>query len=110
MKVSHKTNGWAPDRTDPEWAERVEREAERITDQTEARWLKARARLERAKIKLQEAEERGAAERRLGRLREVVAARLAEMQATERLMRGTPAGSQNRGSGAHRGVARGEVL
>lgn len=110
MKIVHKTHGYAPDRTDPAWAERVEREAMRTTDQAEARWRKAQRRLEKAQARLDAALERHAAADRIARLRAEVADRLAEFQATERLMRMTPAGSQHRGKGSHRGVSRGEVL
>lgn len=110
MKVPHKINGWSPDRTDPRWAERVEREAEATTNQAQARWEKAQRRFAKARFTLDAAELNGAAEARLTKLRELVADRLAELQATERMMRSTLAGSQNRGKGSHRGVARGEVL
>lgn len=107
MKMVHKTHGWVPDRTDPEWAERVEREAERTTDQTEARHRKAQERLERAIEKARSAEARveGASRtRKVKRLWDAVEERRAELLALERLMTRTGANSQQRGRGAHRGV------
>ena len=42
MRIQHKVNhGWAPNRNDPEWEERVEREAKATNDATEPAWRKA---------------------------------------------------------------------
>lgn len=109
VKISHNTHGWAPDYTDPAWAERTEREAERVTDQTEVRWHKAQRRLARAIEKAEAGQRAKVAERRQHRLWEAVEARRAELLAIEKLMTQSPAGSQHRGTPAHRGVARGRA-
>jgi hypothetical protein len=111
MKLVHNTRGWKPDRTDSVWAERVEREAERITDQTEARWHKAQRRLARAIEKAEAAEQTALlGPTRLRRLWQAVDVRRGELLAIERLMTQSPAGSQHRGKGSHRGVSTGEAL
>lgn len=107
MKLGHKLNGWAPDRTDPEWADRVEREAERTTNAAEARHRKAQERLERAVAKAKAAEaaqEAGRRTRRVESLWAEVERRRDELRALESIANRSPAGSQNRGSGSHRGV------
>lgn len=110
MKIKHNTRGWNPDRTDPVWAEKVEREAERITDQTEQRWHKAQERLRRACERAEtESHRRKPDPKKVARLWAAVDARRAELREVERAMRSSPAGSQNRGKGSHRGVARGEA-
>lgn len=108
MKIAHKTHGWTPDTTDPMWAERVEREAERTTDQTEARWHKAQRRLARAVEKAEAATQAHPTRRQ--RLWDVVDARRAELAALERLMTQSPAGSQHRGTPAYRGIGIGKPL
>jgi len=111
VKRAHKTNGFAADRTDPDWAERVEIEAERHTDQAEHRYKKAAARLERAELKLTEARARpDSSPRKRDRLTEIVEARRLELRNIHRQMRHSPAGSQNRGKGSYRGVPNSEVL
>lgn len=111
MKIPHKTHGWAPDRTDPAWAERVEREAERIADQAEARWRKAQRRLANAEAKARLAESTArVSPKRIERLWAVVEERRQELKQCERLMNKSPAGSEHRGVGSHRGVSRGEVF
>lgn len=104
MKIRHNARGWAPDRTDPEWAARVEREAEQHTARAEAAWWKAKRRLERAEVKAEDGARQNVGGRRLERLWQAVADRRADLLALERVMRASPAGSKNRGKGSHRGV------
>lgn len=106
MKIHHKPR--YVDRTDPEWAERVEREAEVTTAQAAARWQKAHIRLERAisaalvhASSLDEATTRRARERW-----EIVERRRDELRSIEALAQRSPAGSQNRGAGSFRGQPR----
>lgn len=111
MKIPHKPRALATDRTDPAWAERVEREAEQHTARTEAAWHKAQRRLERALVKARDADQRpDASPRKKATLWQIVEKRRDELKAIERLARATPAGSQNRGRGSYRGVSTGEAL
>lgn len=110
MKIEHKLNGYAPDRTDPHWAEKVEREAEAITDQAARRYAKAQERLERAEAKLQRETTRKKPDRKLlRRLTDAVEARRQELADLHRQMTATSAASTNRGRKSFRGVTRGEV-
>lgn len=106
MKIPHKVNhGYTSDRTDPRWAERVEREAEVTTAQAEREYAKAAERLARAEAKAQGEERKPKPDRkRVARLWAVVVARREELLALQRLTQASPAGAQNRGKGAHRGV------
>ena len=108
MKISHNWNGFAPDRTDPAWAERVEREARRTTDAAEAdaarlaeRLARAERRLGQARAKLRANSGTRAARRKLAQ--EVEQRRL-ELVAVHDEMRRSPAGSQHRGRGSYRSV------
>lgn len=112
MKITHKTHGWTPGRpVDPEWAERVEREAEQHTARTEAAWRKAKRRLERA-IKKAEAAQVGETwgrAKEIAALWRIVAQRREELKAIERMANQTSAGSEHRGKGSYRGVTRGDA-
>lgn len=112
MKLRHKINhGWAPDRTDPAWAERVEREAERTTDATEHAYRKAEERLDRAlrRVNVEQARKKPDP-KKVKRLWAAVTARQQELANLHALMRASPAGSQHRGKGSYRGVGTGEPL
>lgn len=107
MKIPHKTHGWSPTSTDPVWAERVEHEAERTTSAAAARYRKAQERLVRAVKKAEAAEARvdtGRQTRRVKSLWDEVERRREELRTLERIVNRSPAGSQNRGRGSHRGV------
>lgn len=112
MKIRHKINhGWAPDRTNPEWAERVEREAEAATDRAEQRVTKARERLERATHRAESEERRKRPDhKRIKRLWHAVEGRRQELLEAQRIAQASPAGSQHRGRGSYRGVNTGEAL
>lgn len=117
MKLSHNWRGWGPDRTAPDWAARVEAEAQRTTDATAAEDAKRADRIARAEARVAAAMEklaRARTEKRrqsdVRRLALAVEARRAELIAIHREMQATPAGSQHRGKGSHRGVPRSEVL
>lgn len=108
MKITHNTNGWSPDHTDPEWASRVEREAIAHTARTEAAWRKAERRHARAVMKAEAADANPAiGSTRKARMWQAVGDRLDELRAIEALMTWTPAGSQHRGTPAYRGVGTG---
>lgn len=106
MRIRHKLNhGWAPNRVDPDWANRVEREATAQTDATERAWHAAHRRLEKA-------QQRRA---RLASLPTVTPSRLAvadflieqrrqELLALERLMTSHAAPSRARGRKSFRPV------
>lgn len=105
MKITHKINhGWAPDQTDPAWATRVERDAERQTDSRERAYLKAKTKLARAEQRLTRARTSGTPIVNLGRLVRLIEERRAELEQLARLMQQTPAGSQHRGVGSYRGI------
>lgn len=111
MKMHHNTRGWNPDRTDPVWAERVEREAEVTTDATERRHHKAQERLARAVARAEAEQSRKKPDRKkVKSLWAAVESRRQELQAIERVMTRSPAGSQHRGTVAYRGVSRGGTL
>lgn len=111
MKIAHNWHGFSPDRTDPAWAERVEREAEVTTNRAERTWEKAQERLARATARAEREAQKPKPDRRLvKRLWALVAARRDDLKQIERLANQSPAGSQNRGQGSHRGVATGEAL
>jgi hypothetical protein len=108
----HKINhGWSPDRTDPDWAERVEREAEMHTAKAERMYRAAERRLARALGKAHaveaKAETKPSLKAHAERMWAEVEARRDELKALERLLKFTPAGSQHRGRGSHRGVPNG---
>jgi len=117
MKISHHWHGWSPDHLDPTWAQRVDDEAEE-TSSTAATRERARARrlaraehrLERASEALATAEAKRKRKTDIHRLTLLVERRRQEMLAIQREMQASPAGSQHRGRGSHRGVATGEVL
>jgi chromosome segregation ATPase len=111
MKIRHKTHGHSTDTTDPRWAERVEREAERITDATQARYEKLQERLARVEQRItKEQGHRKPDQKLLGRLQLALDARRDELANLHRQMNATPAGSQNRGNPSHRGISRGEII
>lgn len=112
MKIRHKVNhGWAPDRTDPEWRARVESEAERTSARVERLWERAQERLARAVRRAEEEQARSRPDRKkVERLWEAVEARRQELLDLQRSAQASPAGSQNRGKGAYRGVSTGETL
>lgn len=96
MKIRHKVNhGWAPDRTDRDWAERVEREAERTTDATERAYRKAEERLARAMERHdQEARRKRPDRKKVRRLWDAVEARRRELLDLQRTMQASPGGKQ----------------
>lgn len=104
MKIRHKINhGWAPDNTDPAWAERVEQEAEATSAAAAHDYAKAQERLARAEKRLAEAKQ-GHNTTKIKRLKAQVEERRAELGALARLMKQSPAGSQHRGKGSYRGI------
>jgi ribosomal protein L44E len=108
MKLTHKTHGWTPDRTDPEWAAAVEREVSQQTARRDALWAKAQRRYARAQQRLdtaRAAKPDATTTHRLAKLEQQVDDRLRELREIECLMMQTPAGSQHRGRGSYRGVA-----
>ena len=113
MKITHKTHGWAPDRTDPVWAATIEREVAQQTARRDALWAKAQRRLDRAQQRLDSARASTPDEttrHRLAKLETLVEDRLRELRQIEALMTQTPAGAQHRGSGSYRGVGTGRAL
>jgi len=112
VKLKHKINhGWAPDRTDPVWAERVEREAEATTAATERAYRKAQARLAKAVEQVEhEVKRKHSDRRRLKRLQHAVEARRQELLVIEGMMRAVPASAQHRGKGSHRSVPSGRTI
>lgn len=109
--MTHRINhGWVPNRNDPEWESRVEREAQRITDATERAWMRAHDRVEKARDKARRAAEQHDHEQRVAKLRRELERRVQELAEIERGMKSAPASSQHRGIGAHRGVGIGTGL
>lgn len=96
MKLSHKVNhGWAPDRTDPEWADRVEREAERYSEHAEVAYLKAQRRLEQAVIRAEREQTHKKPDRKkVKSLWAAVEARRQELLTLQGIMQGSPGGHQ----------------
>lgn len=108
MKLRHNTTGWtAPPKNDPEWEDRVTREAHDHTRKRKARVERARKRLDKAERAAKAAESERGARRRVKALWLLVEKRREELRELERQMTSVPAGSQNRGAGAHRGVPTG---
>jgi hypothetical protein len=108
MRIQHKVNhGWAPNRNDPEWEERVEREAKATTDAAERAWRKAQERLARAeerRAKIAAMAPAGVTTRRLAVAEQMVELRRAELREIERLMTGHSAPAKNRGRRSYRPV------
>lgn len=106
VRIRHRVSpDWSPDRNDPEWSERVEREAGITTDQAQRRYEKALERVERAKGRLaREESARRPSRARIRSAREEVERRRQELVALSAVMNTSPAGSQNRGKGSYRGV------
>lgn len=107
MKIPHRVPpDCSPDRTDPAWAERVEREAERHTAAAERAWEKAQQRLEHA---VKRAEREGARpkpdRKKVKRLWAIVEERRQELLALQRLAQQSPGGPQR-----HRPVPDGKTL
>lgn len=110
MRLSHKVNhGWSPNRNDPEWEERVEREATATTDARERAVLKARERLTRAEARVAEMRDRREAESRVQAAMRVAEDRRRELLELEALMRESPAGSVHRGKRSYRPVPQGRA-
>lgn len=106
MKLRHNTNGYVPDRTDPEWADRVEREAHLHTARSIKRHEQAQRRQARATERAQrEQSRRRSNPQRVAKLWALVELRRDELNRLARLMNATPAGSKNRGTGSYKGVA-----
>ena len=106
MKIRHKTHGWTPDRTDPEWAERVQREADQQTNRRDVAYEKAKRRLVRARERAErEAAKASPDKPRLKKLWATVDRRRQELLALERVVQASPAGSQHRGRRSHRHVS-----
>lgn len=107
MKVRHKiTHGWAPDHTDPAWAERVEREAEQHTARTEQAWEKTQMRLAHATARAEREERRAKPDhKKLRRLWRIVEERRQELLALQRMMESNPGGPQR-----HKPVPDGRAL
>lgn len=106
MRIAHKVNhGWLPNRNDPEWEERVEREAESSTAATERRYHTAQARLARAEARLaRESSSRKVNAARLKSLAATVEERRQELLELSRLMNAHGSPSTSRGRKSHRGV------
>lgn len=98
MKVGHKINhGWAPDRTDSVWADRVEREAERTTDAAEKAWTRTQERYARALERAEAEQARKKPDRKkVKRLWAAVEGRRQELLDLQRLMQKSPGGRQKR--------------
>ena len=106
--MSHRINhGWSPNRNDPQWERRVEREAQKVTDATERRWHRANRRLAAARAREATARARQDHADRVAKLAREVEERIRELAEIERGMKATPAGSQKRGRGGYRGVTAG---
>ncbi len=111
VKIRHKINhGWSPDHTDPTWADRVEREAERTSTAAAKRYAKAQENYQRALAKAEKAGPPKSAKPKVRNLWAEVERRRAELKRWEALVTATPAGSQHRGKGSYRGVGTGEAL
>lgn len=111
MKLHHKINhGWAPDHTDPAWADRVEREAERTSARAAHAYAKAQERYAQALAKAERAGEPTSTKPKVRNLWAEVEQRRQEVKRIEVTMRASPAGSQHRGKGSHRGIATGDTL
>lgn len=106
MRIQHKVNhGWTPNRNDPEWERRVEREAMITTAATERAFAKAQERLRRAEDRLAAAASKSrVAARRLAVLEEIVELRRQELIVLQSLMTNHGSPSTSRGKKSHRGV------
>lgn len=106
MRLTHKVNhGWSPDRTDPGWAAKVEREAQNTTDATERAWRAAQKRLAKAEQRRDHiAAATGVSSQRVAMAEQLVALRLEELRAIERLMTGHAAPARARGKKSWRPV------
>jgi hypothetical protein len=96
MKLSHKINhNYTPDHTDPEWADRVEREAERHTQSAERAFTKAKARLDQALLRAEHEQARKKPDRKkVKSLWAAVENRRQELIVLEATMRQSPGGHQ----------------
>lgn len=112
MRLRHNVNhGWSPNRNDPEWERRVEREANITTDAAEAAYRRLQARLERAKARLERAAKKaGTTRRQLAELEAAVEARRQELLAFHRMMTQHAAPSTSRGRKSFRGVTNGPAF
>lgn len=104
--MRHKVNhGWTPNRNDPAWEERVEREATATTNATERAFIRAQEKLRKAEERLAKAAaEQKMPASRLAVLEALVEERRQELLAIQRLMTGHGAPSTNRGRKSHRGA------
>lgn len=115
MKIRHRAHFAPP--VDPEWAARVEREAERTTNRAseayarnQERLARAEERLARAELRVAELREGKRQQRVIDRAVLAVEQRRQEMLAIHREMQASPSGSQHRGRGSHRHLPMGSVL
>lgn len=106
MRIRHRVApDWSPDRNDPDWSERVEREAAATTDLAQRRYERAQKRLAEAEAKLAKVEAlRKPSRAQVRSARQNVEERRQELIDLAAVMNATPAGSQNRGRGSYRGV------
>ena len=115
MKIRHRVT--YEKRPDPEWSERVEREAEATTNRAQVNHEKRESRLQRAKVRHAQAERRSVAaeSRKVGRkerrrLDEQLERRRQELLAIQAEMQSSPYGSQHRGRDSFRPVPRSSTL
>jgi hypothetical protein len=111
MKLRHRVCSTSAPRNDPEWEERVTREAHehtakarRAAEERARRLTRARERLHEAEVEAERAARRRVGRKHLSRLWAAVEARRAELHQVEREMQASPAGSQHRGRRSYRGV------
>lgn len=106
--MTHKINhGWCPDRTDPQWAERVEREAIRHTAARQAQYERATRRLARAEQRLERVRARtkpNITTRALAVAQELVELRRQELLTLQRMMTRSPSSATHRGRKSYRPV------
>ena len=112
MRASAYDPDWAPLPNDPDYEARASYEAALHTERAKALYAKNERRLKRARERAQRAEERarqaeakpGFSKSELRKLWTAVERRRDELQAIEREMEATPAGSQHRGRKSYRKV------
>ena len=106
MRLQHRINhGWAPNRNDPAWEARVEREAEATTRAAERAWRNAQKRLVKAEERRERIAHRvGVTARQIAVAEQIVELRRQELLALERLMTSHAAPSKNRGNKSFRPV------
>lgn len=106
MRITHKINhGWSPNRNDPAWEERVEREAAATTAATQRAFARAEARLARAQARLDKAAAKvGLPPKYLARLEAEVEMRRQELLDLQRIMTAHGSPSTSRGRRSYRGI------